>query len=37
VQVIKNGAQISDKHVGSTGTHADPSNMLWLDGKRSRE
>ena len=33
VQVIKNGAQISDKHVGSTGPHADPSNILWLDGK----
>ena len=33
VQVIKNGAQISDKHVGTKGTHSDPSNMLWLDGK----
>ncbi|MEU4193584.1 DUF4287 domain-containing protein [Kribbella sp. NPDC026611] len=33
VHVIKNGPQISDKHVGSGGTHADPSNMLWLDGK----
>ncbi|GAA1571286.1 DUF4287 domain-containing protein [Kribbella hippodromi] len=33
VHVIKNGPRISDKHVGSTGTHADASNMLWLDGK----
>jgi hypothetical protein len=35
VHVIKNGAQISDKHVGSKGTHSDPSNELWLDGKAS--
>lgn len=35
VHVIKNGPQISDKHVGSKGSHADPSNMLWLDGKAS--
>jgi hypothetical protein len=33
VHVIKNGPQISDKHVGTNGTHSDPSNMLWLDGK----
>ncbi|TCC03983.1 DUF4287 domain-containing protein [Kribbella soli] len=33
VQVIKNGPQISDKHVGRPGPHGDPSNMLWLDGK----
>ncbi|MFC6160855.1 DUF4287 domain-containing protein [Kribbella jiaozuonensis] len=33
VHVIKNGPQISDKHVGSNGTHSDPSNLLWLDGK----
>jgi hypothetical protein len=32
VQVIKNGAKISDKHVGTTGTHSDPSNTLRLDG-----
>ena len=31
--VIKNGPKISDKHVGSTGTHRDESNMLRLDGK----
>jgi hypothetical protein len=35
VHVIKNGPQISDKHVGTEGTHSDPSNMLWLDGKAS--
>ncbi|MFD3405657.1 DUF4287 domain-containing protein [Kribbella sp. NPDC058693] len=33
VHVIKNGPQISDKHVGTNGTHSDPSNLLWLDGK----
>ena len=33
VHVIKNGPQISDKHVGRSGPHGDPSNMLWLDGK----
>jgi hypothetical protein len=32
VHVIKNGPQISDKHVGTDGTHSDPSNTLWLDG-----
>ncbi|TDD44488.1 DUF4287 domain-containing protein [Kribbella antibiotica] len=33
VHVIKNGVTISDKHVNSGGTHSDPSNTLWLDGK----
>lgn len=32
VHVIKNGATISDKHVGSGTTHTDDSNMLRLDG-----
>ena len=36
VHVIKNGPQISDKHVGSTGTHRDDSDELWLDGKSSK-
>lgn len=36
VYIIKNGAEISDKHVNSGGTHSDPSNMLKLDGKKSR-
>ena len=33
VHVIKNGPQISDKHVGTGTTHSDPSNTLKLDGK----
>lgn len=33
VHVIKNGPKIDAKHVGSGGTHSDPSDMLWLDGK----
>jgi hypothetical protein len=35
VHVIKHGPEISDKHVGSDGTHADPSTTLKLDGKGS--
>lgn len=33
VHVITKGPQISAKHVGTGATHADPSDMLWLDGK----
>lgn len=33
VHIIKNGAQISDKHVGSGGAHSDPSSTLRLSGK----
>ncbi|GAA1697036.1 DUF4287 domain-containing protein [Kribbella sp. NPDC056951] len=33
VHVIKNGPQISDKHVGRSGPHGDKSATLWLDGK----
>lgn len=36
VYVIKNGATISDKHVGSKGSHRDPSNTLRLDGVANR-
>jgi hypothetical protein len=36
VHVIKNGAKIDAKHVGTTGSHRDGSDMLWLDGKRNR-
>ena len=36
VHVIKKGPQIDSKHVGSTGTHADDSATLWLDGKASK-
>ena len=34
VHVIKNGAQISDKHVGSSGSHRDETNILRLNGKK---
>jgi hypothetical protein len=36
VHVIKNGAKIDSKHVGSTGTHRDDSDILWLDGRASK-
>lgn len=34
--VIKNGAKISDKHVGTKGAHGDASDTLELDGKKKR-
>lgn len=34
VHIIKHGAKISDKHVGSSGTHSDPSDTLNLGGKQ---
>lgn len=34
--VIRSGAQIDLKHVNSGGTHNDPSDMLWLDGKATK-
>lgn len=36
IYVLKNGATISDKHVGSGGTHADESTELRLDGLKNR-
>lgn len=36
VHVIKNGPKISDKHVGTEGTHADESDTLRLDGLGNR-
>lgn len=33
VHVITKGPQISTKHVGSSGSHADASDTLWLDGR----
>jgi len=36
VHVIKNGPAIGDKHVGSTGSHRDESNVLRLDRKAMR-
>ena len=37
VHVIKNGPGIADKHVGTTGSHRDESNILRLDGKAHRQ
>jgi hypothetical protein len=34
--VVKNGTTISDRHVGSTGSHRDDSTELRLDGKVNR-
>lgn len=36
VHVIKHGPKIGDKHVGSSGVHADQSNTLRLDGIERR-
>jgi hypothetical protein len=36
VHVVRNGPGISDKHVGSTGTHRDESDVLRLDGLARR-
>lgn len=36
LHVIKNGPQISSKHVGSDGVHRDESDTLWLDGKANK-
>ena len=35
VHVIKNGALITEKHVGSDGVHRDESRTLRLDGLKS--
>lgn len=35
VHVIKKGPTIDSKHVGTTGSHRDDSDTLWLDGKDS--
>ena len=37
VHVIRHGARISDKHVGSGGSHSDASNTLRLDGIKQRD
>lgn len=37
VHVIKNGPVIGDKHVGTTGSHRDESNVLRLDGLAARD
>ena len=35
-QVVRKGAYIGDKHVGSTGSHRDESDTLRLDGIANR-
>lgn len=37
IHVIKNGAQIGEKHVNSGGTHSDPSDTLILTGKKNKQ
>ena len=34
--VLKNGTEIGDKHVGSTGSHRDESTTLRIDGIANR-
>ncbi|WP_433083808.1 DUF4287 domain-containing protein [Dactylosporangium sp. CA-052675] len=36
VHVIKHGAQIPGKHVGTAGSHRDASDVLLLDGVAAR-
>lgn len=36
VHVIKKGPEIDPKHVDSTGSHRDESNLLWLDGAANK-
>jgi hypothetical protein len=36
VHVIKNGPEISEKHVGTDGVHRDESSTLRLDGLNNR-
>ncbi|MFD8986001.1 DUF4287 domain-containing protein [Streptomyces sp. NPDC059564] len=36
VHVLKHGAKIDAKHVGTTGPHRDACDTLWLDGKATR-
>ncbi|WP_207454456.1 DUF4287 domain-containing protein [Desertivibrio insolitus] len=36
VHVITKGDRIDAKHVGTTGTHRDESDTLWLDGAATK-
>jgi hypothetical protein len=36
VHVIRSGAAIDAKHVGSGTAHSDESDTLWLDGKATK-
>lgn len=37
VHIIKNGAEIGDKHVGTSGVHRDESSTLNLKGKKVKD
>jgi hypothetical protein len=37
VHVIKDGPVISERHVGTSGSHADESRILRLDGRAARD
>lgn len=34
--VVVKGPRISSKHVGTSGSHRDASDTLWLDGRATR-
>jgi hypothetical protein len=36
VHVIKNGPKLDNRHVGSSGSHRDDFDTLWLDGKATK-
>lgn len=36
VHVIKKGPEISSKFVGTSGSHRDDSDTLWLEGKATK-
>ncbi|CAN5465411.1 DUF4287 domain-containing protein [soil metagenome] len=36
VHLIQKGTKIPGKHVESGGTHSDPTDELWIDGKASK-
>jgi Domain of unknown function (DUF4287) len=36
VHVLRNGATIDARHVGTTGSHRDESDTLWLDGRATK-
>lgn len=36
VHVITRGPQLDAKHVGTTGSHRDESDTLWLDGAATK-
>ncbi|MGY1725749.1 DUF4287 domain-containing protein [Geodermatophilus sp. SYSU D01062] len=36
VHVLRNGPVIGSRHVGSTGSHRDESDTLWLDGRATK-